>query len=295
MVPAPARTAAAAARSRRGGERSEPPLIARCWLNNFDVLWVMGQVGHEDSKMTMDVYAQLQQRVKREHGRAFDPLVRRARRRLNGSDGARQGRHRQSLATGLGTEVEVPRPGSPERPARETKKPCFPGFQSGETRTRTGDTTIFSQSWLALEPTENPCKALPIMRTNRGRDLRKYRSFLASSGDRERLVSQSSRPVATARLVPVFDRGRQLGSDDERRATASRRRHTGRSRLAGPQSRRRVRAAHRPLIPTAIVVLARSTRSGARLRASPSDATRPPAPDRSGERLAVNWTSRLAG
>ena len=45
----------------------------------------MGQVGHEDSKMTIDVYAQLQQRVKREHGRAFDQLVRRARRQLNGS------------------------------------------------------------------------------------------------------------------------------------------------------------------------------------------------------------------
>ena len=27
--------------------------------NSFDVLWVMGQVGHADSKMTMDVYAQL--------------------------------------------------------------------------------------------------------------------------------------------------------------------------------------------------------------------------------------------
>ena len=53
--------------------------------NNFDVLWVMGQVGHEDSKMTMDVYAQLQQRVKREHGRAFDQLVRKARKQLNGT------------------------------------------------------------------------------------------------------------------------------------------------------------------------------------------------------------------
>ena len=28
--------------------------------NRFDVLWVMRQVGHADSKMTMDVYAQLQ-------------------------------------------------------------------------------------------------------------------------------------------------------------------------------------------------------------------------------------------
>jgi len=39
----------------------------------------MRQVGHSDSKMTMDVYAQFQQRVKRDHGAAFDALVRRAR------------------------------------------------------------------------------------------------------------------------------------------------------------------------------------------------------------------------
>jgi len=35
--------------------------------------------------MTMDVYAQLQQRVERRHGEAFDGLVRRARERLYGS------------------------------------------------------------------------------------------------------------------------------------------------------------------------------------------------------------------
>jgi integrase len=44
--------------------------------NRFDVLWVMSQVGHADSKMTMDVYAQLQQRVDREHARAFGALLR---------------------------------------------------------------------------------------------------------------------------------------------------------------------------------------------------------------------------
>ena len=54
--------------------------------NRFDVLWVMSQVGHADSKMTMDVYAQLQQRVDREHGRAFDALVRQARDRLYGAE-----------------------------------------------------------------------------------------------------------------------------------------------------------------------------------------------------------------
>jgi integrase len=55
--------------------------------NNFDVMWVMSQVGHADSKMTTDVYAQLQQRAQRQHGEAFDALVRRARERLYGTDG----------------------------------------------------------------------------------------------------------------------------------------------------------------------------------------------------------------
>jgi integrase len=44
--------------------------------NNFDVKWVMSQVGHADSKMTLDVYAQLEQRIDRAHGTGFDRLVR---------------------------------------------------------------------------------------------------------------------------------------------------------------------------------------------------------------------------
>jgi len=51
--------------------------------NNFDVKWVMSQVGHADSKMTLDVYAQLEQRVERSHGTAFDSLVRTARDQLH--------------------------------------------------------------------------------------------------------------------------------------------------------------------------------------------------------------------
>ena len=46
----------------------------------------MSQVGHADSKMTLDVYAQLEQRVKREHGVRFDALVRGARIRLHGAE-----------------------------------------------------------------------------------------------------------------------------------------------------------------------------------------------------------------
>jgi integrase len=52
--------------------------------NEFDVKFVMAQVGHADSKMTMEVYAQLQQRIDRRHGERFDHLVERARTRLAG-------------------------------------------------------------------------------------------------------------------------------------------------------------------------------------------------------------------
>jgi integrase len=46
--------------------------------NSFDVKRVMAQVGHADPRMTMDVYAQLEQRVKRAHGESFDRLLRHA-------------------------------------------------------------------------------------------------------------------------------------------------------------------------------------------------------------------------
>jgi integrase len=44
--------------------------------NNFDVKWVMSQVGHANSKMTLDVYAQLAQRAPRDNGTGFDRLLR---------------------------------------------------------------------------------------------------------------------------------------------------------------------------------------------------------------------------
>jgi integrase len=63
-------------------------LVAKEW----DLKYVMNQVGHADSKMTLDVYNQLQQRVKRDHGANFDKLVSDARKDLakrpeNPSDG----------------------------------------------------------------------------------------------------------------------------------------------------------------------------------------------------------------
>ena len=88
---------AAGLASARLAERGLPPLSAitphslrRTYIsialiaNNFDVKWVMGQVGHADSKMTMDVYAQLEQRVDRSHGESFDRLVRKAREQAAG-------------------------------------------------------------------------------------------------------------------------------------------------------------------------------------------------------------------
>jgi integrase len=83
-------------------ERGMPPLphttphtLRRTYIsiallaNNFDVKWVMSQVGHADSKMTLDVYAQLEQRAKRDHGANFDKLIRNARKDLaKSSDGA---------------------------------------------------------------------------------------------------------------------------------------------------------------------------------------------------------------
>ena len=50
--------------------------------SNFDIVWVMKQVGHANSKMTLEVYAQLQQRARRENGAKFDALVRNAHEQL---------------------------------------------------------------------------------------------------------------------------------------------------------------------------------------------------------------------
>src|SRR3954451_24262290 len=109
--------------------------------NNFDVKWVMSQVGHADSKMTMDVYAQLEQRIQRSHGTEFDRLVRSAREQLHGGphrvpDDAEWATKRtrssdlaQSRSPAEEPEREEPRDlqGSPEvaRPGLEPGTPRF--------------------------------------------------------------------------------------------------------------------------------------------------------------------------
>jgi hypothetical protein len=79
----------------------------------------MGQVGHADSKITMDVYAQLQQRAKRDRGARFDKLVRDAREQLLA--------HLEApIGTVNGTEGRKRAPKrARERPSTSTKRRDF--------------------------------------------------------------------------------------------------------------------------------------------------------------------------
>ncbi len=97
--------------------------------NNFDVKWVMGQVGHADSKMTLDVYAQLEQRVKRDHGARFDELIRRAREQSE----VAAAHELASIDTGLGPRIgpklsKSRSRGRSRRPGHGTKTDSFPGL-----------------------------------------------------------------------------------------------------------------------------------------------------------------------
>jgi integrase len=85
--------------------------------NNYDIKWVMDQVGHADSTMTMDVYNQLQQRAKREHGASFDRLIRQAREHLYGSTADARGVLDNVLDNEGKTAPETPeiRPADPRR------------------------------------------------------------------------------------------------------------------------------------------------------------------------------------
>src|SRR4051812_19157779 len=87
--------------------------------NGFDVKWVMGQVGHANSAMTMDVYAQLQQRVNRRHGTAFDALLRDARSQREDVDWATIGPRELKTASEPNRASE----------AKAKKKPAKAGFR----------------------------------------------------------------------------------------------------------------------------------------------------------------------
>ena len=95
----------------------------------------MGQVGHADSKMTMDVYAQLQQRVKREHGMAFDRLVDQAREQLHGiAPPASADRRAGGLGHGIGHEPSERANSETHEPVPRAEKPAYLQEDSGMAR-----------------------------------------------------------------------------------------------------------------------------------------------------------------
>jgi len=101
--------------------------------NNFDVKWVMDQVGHADSKMTMDVYAQLQQRAKRDHGAHFDELVRQARVQLRTPD---ETASNASIGTAIGTGDPKSPISAPDRAPTDDQKHAFEQAKSEMARPR---------------------------------------------------------------------------------------------------------------------------------------------------------------
>ena len=111
-------------------------LDSRVSAHNLTLIkWVMAQVGHADSKMTMDVYAQLEQRADRSHGTQFDALQRPPSTVSTALIGPR-----------LGHETEIGQWTAFRRQEEAPQKAALCRlFSDGETRTRTGDTTIFSR------------------------------------------------------------------------------------------------------------------------------------------------------
>jgi Phage integrase family len=168
------------------GERPVPPLphttphtLRRTYIsiallaNNFDVKWVMGQVGHADSKMTMDVYAQLEQRVDRSHGTSFDRLMRRAREQvasftLDPDEGFNGRRGRKSARR---ARFRTSRP-SPQTCSLAGQK------KNGEGGNRTHDTTIFSRVLYQLSYLARV--AYDLRRTGRLDDRREHLRLRAS-------------------------------------------------------------------------------------------------------------------
>ena len=136
---------AAVAASARQQERGLPPLpittphtLRRTYIsiallaNGFDVKWVMSQVGHADSKMTLDVYAQLEQRVERSHGTSFDALLRGANDRLRAVDWATFGPPTRKSPT-----HHLPEPARKRRRKHRyagKKKVARPGLEPGTPR-----------------------------------------------------------------------------------------------------------------------------------------------------------------
>ncbi len=114
----------------------------------FGTHGVMSQVGHPDSKMTLDVYAQLEQRVNRSHGTSFDRLMRKAREQISGYTLDPPNTHADN-GLGLGDEKATSRKtpatrpiqrrtGGPQKPKNPTVQPrtLMPARHGSMTRPR---------------------------------------------------------------------------------------------------------------------------------------------------------------
>jgi integrase len=104
-------------------------LIAYEW----DVKYVMDQVGHADSKMTLDVYAQMQQRAKRDNGAKFDQLIRGAREQAGEPADGQARINRDRFRTGNRTnEASTAAGGRSRRPRTSAKTRRFAGHSPME-------------------------------------------------------------------------------------------------------------------------------------------------------------------
>jgi hypothetical protein len=100
----------------------------------------MSQVGHADSKMTTDVYAQLQQRPKRDRGTEFDKLVRDAREQLRTP-------HETPREAPVGTEGRKQAPKWARRILQLQPKPAIcRSYLSGRSRIRTWDLFLIREA-----------------------------------------------------------------------------------------------------------------------------------------------------
>ena len=93
----------------------------------------MSQVGHADSKMTLDVYAQLEQRADRTHGTSFDALIRRAdQARRDAELVMKRSRGPQNAETG--PEIAARPRTRKARKSREIRDMARPGLEPGTPR-----------------------------------------------------------------------------------------------------------------------------------------------------------------
>jgi hypothetical protein len=220
------------------------------------LLWVMGPVGHADSKMTLDVYAQLQQRVKREHGRVFDTLVRQAREQLYGTtsalpeaaSGPISGHDSGHEATLGGSEASRTAATGDQESNDLQADPGMarPGLEPGTPR--------FSVVRVCLSNrAKTPAYKRDTTALRRVRETRKFHSFLGHSGDRGRPVARRG---ASAAYEPAPALGRVRRRD---RAGHGRRRSRplGAHLQQWPRSTSACSTGTRPPLPRALT----STRS----------------------------------